>query len=399
MKIKIEKGLARGKITPPPSKSYAHRQLISSFLSNERCEITGVSESDDMKATLNCISALGGIYEKNGDKITILGKENKGKNLTLNCLESGSTIRFFIPISLIYGTTCTFLGSERLLKRGFDVYFDIFKKQGIKYELTDSYLKIDGRLKPDTFTVRGDISSQFITGLLFALPLLDGDSVIEITTPLESKGYVDITIDVLKNFGIEIKWEKNKLFVKGNQKYLAKNTQVEADLSNGAFLDAFNVLGGDVDVLGINEATLQADYVYKELFKSLSEKNPTINLSNCPDLGPIMFALASYTGGACFEGTRRLKIKESDRCEAMAVELKKMSVRSENFEDRFIVYKSKPKKPKEILNGHNDHRIVMALSVLLTTVGGEIEGCEAVNKSYPTFFEDLTKLGIKCERS
>lgn len=399
MKIKIEKGLARGKITPPPSKSYAHRQLIASFLSGGKCEIKGISESDDMNATLGCISSLGGIYKKNKDIVTISGYESKGKELSLNCLESGSTIRFFIPISLVFGDTCTFFGSERLLKRGYDVYFDIFEKQGIEYELTDSYLKISGKLRPDTFKVRGDISSQFITGLLFALPMLDGDSIIEITTPLESSGYVDITIDVLKNFGVEILRNENKLFVKGNQKYIVRNSAVEADLSNSAFLDAFNVLGGKVDVLGINDNTLQADYVYKKLFKMLKNDNPKIDLSNCPDLGPIMLALSAYTGGCTFEGTRRLKIKESDRCSAMAMELKKMSIDVDVFDDYCVVNKGELKAPNICLYGHNDHRIVMALSVLLTTVGGEIDGCEAVSKSYPTFFEDLTYLGIKWERS
>ena len=399
MRIKIEKGLARGKITPPPSKSYAHRQLIASFLSGDKCEIKGISESDDMNATLGCIKALGGVYEKNGDIVTINGYKNEGKILNLDCLESGSTIRFFIPISLVYSDTCTFFGSERLLKRGYDVYFDIFKKQGIKYELTDSYLKISGKLKPDTFKVRGDVSSQFITGLLFALPMLEGDSIIEITTPLESSGYVDITIDVLKDFGIEISRKENKLYVKGNQKYLAKNSVVEADLSNSAFLDAFNILGGNVDVLGINESTLQADYVYKKLFKMLESESPKIDLSNCPDLGPIMLALSAYTGGATFEGTRRLRIKESDRCSAMSTELKKMSIDVDVFDNYCVVNKGKVKSPDLCLYGHNDHRIVMALSVLLTTVGGEIDGCEAVSKSYPTFFEDLTYLGIKWERS
>lgn len=399
MKIRIKKGLARGKITPPPSKSYAHRQLVASFLSGKECKIEGISESDDMNATLSCISSLGGLYKKSGSTVTLTGYQSRGNELTLNCHESGSTIRFFIPISLIYADTCTFFGAERLLKRGYDVYIDIFKRQGIKYELTDTYLKISGKLKPDSFKVRGDISSQFITGLLFALPMLNGDSTIEITTPLESSGYVDITIDVLKSFGIEITREENKLFVKGNQRYSAGNFVVEKDLSNSAFLDALNVLGGSVEVLGIDESTLQPDYAYKKLFKLLGKESPKIDLSNCPDLGPIMLALASYTGGALFEGTKRLKIKESDRCSAMAEELKKMSIDVDVFDDYCVVKKGNLTSPEACLYGHNDHRIVMALSVLLTAVGGEIDGCEAVSKSYPAFFEDLTSLGIEWERS
>jgi 3-phosphoshikimate 1-carboxyvinyltransferase len=361
-------------------------------------QVEGVIDSLDMEATLNCIRALGVEFEKKDNTVFINGGAKINQDLTFNCLESGSTLRFFIPIGLIFGTQCRFLGTERLMSRGLDVYFDIFKSQGIDYKLDKNTLLINGTLRPDSFKVRGDISSQFITGLLLALPLLDGDSKIEVTGVFESKSYVDITIDVLRTYGIEIQREDNTFFIKGNQKYKCLNVKAEKDASNSAFLDAFNVIGGEVSVLGLNESTIQGDYIYKKLFEQIKNTTPTIDLSNCPDLGPITFALASACNGATFTGVKRLRIKESDRVEAMATELKKLGCNIEIFEDS-VVIKGGILPPTQILNGHNDHRIVMALSILLTLTGGEIEGCEAVNKSYPHFFKDLEALGVTLERT
>ena len=397
MNVSLQRAKARGTITAPPSKSYAHRLLIASALARGKGTVDGIASSQDMKATLNCLSALGVEYEKKENTVFISSGISVSKNPTLDCLESGSTLRFFIPIALVFATECRFLGTERLMSRGLEVYFDIFKSQGIEYAQGKNYLEIKGKLKPSAFKVRGDISSQFITGLLFALPLLNGDSIIEITTPLESGAYVDITLEVLKDYGIEIQRQDNLFLIKGNQEYKALCVKAEGDASNSAFLDAFNVIGGDVSVLGLNESTIQGDYIYKKLFEELKNTTPTIDLSNCPDLGPITFALASACNGATITGIRRLRIKESDRVEAMATELRKLGCKIDVFENS-VVIKGGINPPKETLCGHNDHRIVMALSVLCTLVGGEIEGCEAVNKSYPHFFEDLERLGIPLER-
>ncbi|MBE6674670.1 MAG: 3-phosphoshikimate 1-carboxyvinyltransferase, partial [Ruminococcaceae bacterium] len=293
MKLRIEKGTAKGEIFAPPSKSYAHRLLICGALANGKSEISGVSNSVDMEATLNCISALGAEYEKTGDSVSINGgiKEKIGKR-SFNCHESGSTLRFFIPIALLTGDECQLFGSERLMARGLEVYDEIFKKQNIKCIKDKNSITLKGSLKPDVFNVRGDISSQFISGLLFALPLLDGDSVINITTPLESSAYVDITIEALRLFGIEIVKGNSSFYVRGKQKYLPSSQIVEGDYSNGAFLDAFNVLGGDVSVFGLNDSSVQGDKVYKEYFKLLENGTPTLDISACPDLGPVLFALA-----------------------------------------------------------------------------------------------------------
>ena len=186
-------------------------------------------------------------------------------------------------------------------------------------------------------------------------------------------------------------------FIKGNQKYQITNVTVEGDMSNAAFLDAFNVLGGEVSVLGLNSNSKQADAVYLSMLKGLKDSYQTYDISNCIDLGPILFAIAGVCNGGKFIGTRRLRIKESDRVTAMITELEKFGIKADIEEDSVTIHKSGIKKPTEILYGHNDHRIVMALSVISTIYGGEIEGCQAVNKSYPNFFEDIKALGIRCE--
>lgn len=397
MKVRIEKGLAKGKICAPPSKSYAHRLLICGALAKGQSKIDGISSSVDMDATLDCIRALGADFEKIGDSVSINGGiGDYGKKRIFNCHESGSTLRFFIPIALLTGDECRLCGSERLMSRGLEVYDEIFKKQNIECKKEKFSLTLKGRLKPDTFNVRGDISSQFISGLLFALPLLDGDSVINITTTLESSAYVDITIQALSLFGVEIKRDANSFYIKGNQKYIPSNQRAEGDYSNAAFLDGFNVLGADVSVIGLNEDSIQGDKIYKEYFELIKNGTPTLDISNCPDLGPVLFALASVKQGATFIGTRRLKIKESDRAEAMKAELLKLGVKTEIFENSVIVHRG-AKAPTERLYGHNDHRIVMALSVILSLFGGEIDGCEAVSKSYPDFFKEIAKIGVRCE--
>lgn len=397
MTVKIEPSQAKGKIVAPPSKSYAHRLLIASALAKEESSVVGIIDSDDMKATLNCISALGVSIKQENQTVILKSVSSKNEESSFYCNESGSTLRFFIPIALACGGKNTFHGTERLISRGISVYEEICKEQSITLEKSSDKFIFEGKLKSSTFNVRGDISSQFITGLLFALPLLDGDSILNITTPLESKGYVDITLDVLKQYGIVIEREENSFFIKGNQKYQATNVTVEGDMSNAAFLDAFNVLGGEVSVLGLNRNSKQADSVYSKMLNGLKQSYQVYDISNCIDLGPILFAIAGVSHGAKFTGTNRLRIKESDRVIAMVSELEKFSITADIDEDSVTIHKNKIEKPTKKLYGHNDHRIVMALSVISTICGGEIDGCQAVKKSYPNFFEDIKTLGVKLE--
>lgn len=397
MRVRIGKSIARGNVTAPPSKSYAHRMLICAALSGENACVRGISDSEDMRATLDCLFSLGAEYTVNNDTVSFAGSTLSADGKELPCRESGSTLRFFIPIALALGGSITLKGTERLISRGLKVYEDIAAEQKIEMRYGGDTVSLNGKLKSGVFSVRGDISSQFISGLMFALPLLDGDSEIRVITELESRPYIDITIDTLRLFGIEVcESEKNVFKIKGNQKYLPLDTEVEGDYSNSAFLDAFNVLGGDVSVNGLNPDSYQGDKVYMSMIKELALGTPTIDISSCPDLGPILFALAGVLNGATVTGTARLKIKESDRAEAMARELGAFGITVINYDNSArIIPPSELKCPSKALDGHNDHRIVMALSVISTLTGAVIEGAEAVKKSFPDFFSVVKALGVE----
>ena len=252
-----------------------------------------------------------------------------------------------------------------------------------------------GPLTGGEYTLVGNVSSQFISGLIFALLLADVDSTIKITTPIESRSYINLTINAVKAFGIKVEWvDEYTIQILGNQTYIPKDITVEGDYSGAAFPDALNLFNGEVEILGLDPNSIQGDSVYKRYFDMLNSGVPTIHIGDCPDLGPVLFAIAAAKYGGVFSGTKRLKIKESDRAEAMAKELKKFGASISVYEDSVVVYPAEFHAPDKTLFGHNDHRIVMSLAVLLTLTGGEIEGAEAINKSYPNFFESLKKLGI-----
>ncbi len=405
MKVTIKKSIANGSVNAQPSKSYAHRLLIASSLSNEECVIENIVLSNDILATINCLETLGKVITIKGDNVKTLivkNKENYNINdqeeLIFNCLESGSTLRFFIPIALLYNKKSVFKGTEKLISRGISIYEEICEKQKIDVIKTKDSITFIGKLQADNFEIEGNISSQFITGLLFALPLLDEDSCINIITELESKNYIDITIDVLKQAGIIIEAKDEKsYYIVGNQKYQSLNCIVEGDYSNSAFIDAFNYLNGNVMINGLNKESYQGDKKYLELFDKLSKGYYECNIKNCIDLGPILFAFASLKHGGCFNGVNRLRIKESDRIKDIKEELEKFNIEVIEEENKVIINNKNINKPKDILYGKNDHRIVMALSVMLSVYGGVIDGVEAVNKSYPNFFEDLKSLGIEVD--
>ena len=382
----------------PPSKSMAHRLLIGGGLAKGESVIEGISSSEDMKATLDCLEAIGAKYSIDGDKVTITGADirNIPEGAVLKCRESGSTLRFFIPICLLDGKTFTFTGSEKLLSRPLSVYEDIFKKQGIAFESCADKITLGGKLKSGTYKIKGNISSQFITGLLFVLPLMEEDSTIQLIPPVESCSYINLTIEALATFGIKVEWQDEKtLFIKGGQSYKAVRTKVEGDYSNAAFFAALNELGSEIEMTGLNPESLQGDKVYEKNFALLAKGTPTINIADCPDLGPILFAVAATKSGGVFTGTRRLKIKESDRATAMAEELAKFGVAVTVHEDSVVVYPHSFHAPEKPLCGHNDHRIVMSCAVLSTLTGGIIEGAEAARKSLPDFFDRLKSLGFE----
>ena len=398
MKITIKKGRAIGRVVAPPSKSVCHRLLIAAALAEGESVIDNVAYSEDILATLDCLAALGAKIETLGNTVRVTGGGGKVQGAgELACRESGSTLRFLVPVALLGGKG-VFSGAERLIARGIGVYQEMLGEKGISFSMEKSRITADGRLVAGHYSMRGDVSSQFVSGMLFALPLLAGDSVLEILPPFESREYVDITVDVLARFGVSVQKEGEFVYrIRGGQHYRPTSLAVEGDWSNAAFLLALDSLGGDVRVEGLNQDSLQGDRVCASLLKKLENKDENIDLSGCPDLAPVLFAVSAAKNGARFVGTRRLAIKESDRAAAMASELAKMGVRADVEENAVTVYGGELHAPAEVIDGHNDHRIVMSMSLLATLVGGEIEGAEAVRKSYPDFFEVLASLGIEVE--
>ena len=436
--MKINPSTAKGIMTSPPSKSMAHRNLICAALANGTSIIHNIDFSEDIKATISCLESLGVKIQVTGDDenatstsgttLTVFGTGGifTAQPHSLFCNESGSTLRFFIPIAMLSEQEAIFTGSQTLLSRPLSVYEDICSKQGIIFEHVEgstvnkanqSYkqLKLNGKLQPDNFEIPGNISSQFITGLLFVLPLLSSDSTITLTNSIESRAYIDMTIQTQKSFGVKIEWQnENTLFISGNQHYTASEQTVEGDYSNAAFFEAFNYCSNTKDsqnadssekpvqIKGLNPQSLQGDKVYLTHFETLRKGFAEIDISDCPDLGPILFVIAALHHGGKFTGTKRLKIKESDRGTVMCEELAKLGITTCQGENEIEISSLQDTVPQTMpqsvtLFGHNDHRIVMALTVLLTKVGGNIEGIEAVRKSLPDFFVRIRKLGIDFE--
>ncbi len=392
MTAKISPSSLSGTVKAPPSKSMAHRLLIGAGLCEGKSIIHGVALSEDIKATLNCLSALGAKWQRDGDDIIIDGTDVRmsSPQRVLECGESGSTIRFFVPISLLSGNKTVLTGAKRLLERPLTVYADMCREKNMFFSQNSNGVSVKGPLIGGTYNIPGNISSQFISGLLFALPLLKEDSIINILPPVESRPYINLTIKALSTFGIEIKeTEQNTLFIPGGQHYTPTDATVEGDWSNAAFFEALNLFGNNINVTGLDENTLQGDRVFVKHFESLSKGSPVIHIGDCPDLAPILFAVSAAKYGGVFTGTRRLKLKESDRAECMAAELRKFGTAVTVHDDDVVIFPKEFHTPNEILDGHNDHRIVMSLAVLCTLTGGEIDGAQAVNKSYPGFFETL----------
>ncbi len=429
----------RGSIKAPPSKSMAHRLLICSGLAVGESVISGISPSEDVLATIDCLRALGAeveygskntcvsenfssesrndtergkkestglerVGESENEKNTkaaetarIIGTDllNRGKVL-MPCRECGSTLRFLVPLALFSDCEAVFTGSERLMQRPMSVYEDICAQYGLNFERKTDGIHVCGRLKSGEYNIPGDISSQFISGLLFALPLVQGESIIKIIGRTESRAYIDLTVSALRRFGVTVDFiGDNEIVIPGGQSYKPQMTEVEGDYSNAAFFEAFNLIGGDVTVTGLSPDSLQGDRVYKEYFSAIKEGNPILSIASCPDLGPILLSAAAAKHGAVLTDTRRLKIKESDRGTAMAEELSKLGAELRLFENRIEADGAELHRPETELFGHGDHRIVMALSVLLTRTGGRIRGAEAVAKSMPDFFEKIEKLGAR----
>ncbi|WIF95377.1 3-phosphoshikimate 1-carboxyvinyltransferase [Caminicella sporogenes] len=420
--VKINPSVLSGEIKIPPSKSISHRAIICAGLSNGISYVDNLILSDDIKTTINGMKSLGADIECIESKVCenvycakIKGTQGiKVLNSTIDCNESGSTLRFLIPFALLAGEKITFTGRGKLIERPLTPYYEIFKEQGIYYKNDKGKLPLtmNGNLKSGVFKIKGNISSQFISGLMFVLPLLDGDSCIKITTSLESKGYVDLTIDVLNEFGIEIKNnDYREFYVKGNQKYKSKYYKVEGDYSQAAFWMAAGLLGGSVKCKDLNINSLQGDKVILDILEKMGGKvkidksfievdksvlcGKVIDASQCPDLVPILAVLGALSRGTTkIVNAARLRIKESDRLKAISTELKKIGADVKELEDGLVI-RGKENLKGGVVDSWNDHRIVMALAVasIKCTQPVVITGCGAVKKSYPNFWEDFKSLG------
>lgn len=396
MKLRILPGRAHGTVAAPPSKSAAHRLLLAAALARGESRIHGISESEDMRATLGCLPALGATFLREGTTVTVSGGGEPPAVRRFPCGESGSTLRFCIPLALT-GGEAVFEGTERLFARGIGVYETAFAGKGILMEKAAKRITLRGVLPPGNYEIPGNVSSQFATGLLFALPRLAGGSTLTVRPPVESRPYIDLTTDVLGHFGVTVHETAPGVFqIPGGQFYMPGEHTAEGDWSNAAPLLALTELGGNVCVTGLDGNSRQGDRVFPALAEKLRTPGAEIDVSACPDLAPVLFALAALQHGGDFTGTARLRIKESDRAGSMKEELARCGVRVEIGENRVTVSGS-AHAPQTPFSAHNDHRIVMALSLLCTRFGGEIEGAEALNKSYPTYAADLRRLGLEVQ--
>ena len=399
MDVRIKTGQARGCATAPPSKSCAQRLLICAALAGRGSVVRNLPAGRDIEAVLDSIGALGTRFTCKGNIVDIHGGIEFPDGAVCPCGESGSALRFLLPVTLLGGRRTVFSCSERLMQRGIGEYEALLPSKGIEITKTGTLITARGRLPSGSYAVSGGVSSQFASGLLLALPFLAEDSTLAVLPPVESRPYIDLTVNALKQFGVtEEEREPDTFWIKGGQTCRPADVTVAGDWSNAAALLAFNAVGGSVSVTGLSQSTLQADRVFPDLLKRLNEPNAQINLSQCPDLGPILFAVAAALGrGARFTGIRRLRFKESDRVAAMIGELSKFGIRAEARENDLRVCPGTLYAPRGSLCAHNDHRIVMALSLLCSVTGGTISEAQAVEKSFPDYFNCLRRLGLAVE--
>ena len=391
----------RKNVAAPPSKSMAHRHLICAALAGGESTVSNVAFSEDVLATIDCLRALGVRISAEEDPeaavdggqrmlLRICGADPRdAADTVLDCRESGSTLRFMIPLAAATGRKITLTGSGRLMERPLSVYEDLFRERDTELIRSAEGVTVCGNLRGGEYVMDGSVSSQLISGMLFALPLMEEDSVIRLKPPVESRPYIDMTLNALALSGVRTVWEDEKMLrIPGSQQYKAIDAAVEGDWSNGAYL-----MAAGADVSGLDPDSLQGDRICMEYFKMLDAGRADLDISDCPDLGPALMAYAAMRNGCVLTGTSRLKIKESDRGAAMKAELAKFGVDVE-INDNNIRVSNGISKPAEILSGHNDHRIVMALTALCSETGGTIEGAEAVAKSFPDFFETLRSAGV-----
>lgn len=402
MNITITPTPLKGRVMIPPSKSQAHRLIIAAALAEGESVIKNVAYSQDIEATIRCMTELGAQFTRDGSTLTVQGVAANAMSPMrrlphphLDCGESGSTLRFLIPVALALRGGAVFTGHGRLMERPLQPYFDLFDEKGISYELKDGVLTVSGLLTPGDYTLPGHVSSQFFTGLMFALPLLSGDSKIVITSPLESGSYVEMTRDAMRLAGVQ----SDKGDLPGDQTYKPFTATVEADWSQAAFFYAAHGLLNEVSMGGLNPFSTQGDSQIVHFYQELcgSDEEAAQDVSQCPDLFPplaVMAALrercSTHIGGAA-----RLRIKECDRINAVVEMLRKFGLAVEEFADGISLVGKNQLRGNVVIDSHNDHRIAMAAAIAATRATGPvtITNAECVAKSYPDFWEVYESLG------
>ena len=411
MNVTIQPSKICGEIVAPPSKSYAHRILIAAYLSGQKVRVHNAGDSNDVKATVGALKSLGAQIETSDGTVTIQRKSIPSK-ATVDCNESGSTLRFLLPIAAALGVNANFTGKGRLLSRPIQELAQALNGNGAKIDAssTDAFY-VSGKLSAGEFIIPANISSQYITGLLFALPLLDGDSKITLVGETVSVGYLDITLDVLQRFGIQIERTDYGYFVKGNQRYnSASDVTVEGDYSGAAFMLSLGAICGNVTVKGLNALTMQGDAQIVSVLQKFGANVSVcddcvcvgkhnlnaieLDCENIPDLVQIISVVAAYAKGVTvLKNINRLRLKESDRVQAIIDQLHAAGVRCDCDNGCLFIHGGAPHGAT--FSGGNDHRTVMSATVLALGANGKstVIGCEPFTKSYPSFYNDISKLG------
>ena len=410
MKLTITPTKLRGTVTPPPSKSLAHRLLIAAALSDGRGVLTGLGDSQDITATRRCLSALGAGMEDLGAsavRVHGLGASlvQAGPAPLLDCGESGSTLRFLIPVALLVNGKAALTGHGRLMERPLQPYQDLFREKGVAWEIRNGVLRLDGgrgcdrlALDPGEYRLPGNVSSQFFTGLLFVLPLLDGDSTLIPTTPLESRDYLELTRQAQALAGVRSRWRGDALFIPGGQRYQPFTASVEADWSQAAFWYAAGGVGNAVSVTGMAADSRQGDRVILDYGRRLMESGSdvTLDMSGCPDLLPPLAAWAALRPGTTvLANAGRLRMKESDRLQSVTAVLTALGAHVREEPDQLVILGREALPGGAEVDCWGDHRIAMMAAIAATACREPVtlRGAECVAKSYPSFWEDYRMLG------
>lgn len=419
----------KGEVHVPSSKSMGHREIICAGLAEGRSIVDNISMSKDIEATIRCLKAMGVVIVEvpsqfPGRKALMITGNGKliAKEASADCGESGSTLRFFIPLGATLGQPITFEGHGKLVSRPMQAYYDIFDEQHLEYKNDNGKLPltVNGILKAGVYKLPGNVSSQYVSGLLFALPLLEEDSVIEITSPLESASYVDMTLSCLKKYGVNIDnvdGAHRRYIIKGQQKYMAQHSFVEADWSQAAFWLVGGSLGEELNCKGVDFRSLQGDKAIVDIMERMGAKlvkgkdaviashaittKAIIDATNCPDIIPILTVLAATSDGTTeIINAGRLRIKECDRLKAISTELNKMGADIEELPEGLIIH-GKPEglEGNALVEAWNDHRIAMSIAIAASMCKEAVvlEGAESVQKSYPEFWKDFTAVGGRIE--